>query len=265
MTPYKTAHSANPHEERGTTIINRQKYTCSAANMQSSRAMASNIDDDPQNASLTELKDQLRKYLQTYKPYVATAIIPKPNSIAKVPAERDMVHLKVGLQQENNPDNNDDQKEQMINKDDQEEEISTENQQEEEPHKRQQEEEASNDNPQEEETSNDNQQEEGTADKDDDVTHNRDNGTARYHGILSQRNGNSFLDSPIPSHIGGRNNREYDNITDDKSATTPYHKMIYYKRREDYYPQKRINQQVQEKSNMFPVANDSYNRRQSAQ
>jgi hypothetical protein len=270
------ARSVNTRKNHGTAISHRDEYTYSTANKQASKAITTTKEDDPQSAAIAELKYQLRKYLHPVYQYKPTLIVPEPNAIDKVSIERDMTHLKVGYQQQDEETNNaDHQEEETSNKDQQEEDTGNRDQQEEETSNNGQKDEEGTDKKdlQNKETSNSDYQAEEIAntddDDDDDDQQDGDNSISRYHGILSQRNAKSLLDSPIPSCIGSRSHRQdhtSSSITvDDETETTPRLNLIYYKRREDYYPQKRMMEhRVQEKNNVSPAANDSYGRRQSA-
>ncbi|CEP17240.1 hypothetical protein [Parasitella parasitica] len=87
-----------------------------------------------------------------------------------------------------------------------------------------------------------------------------------YHSVLSKKPVSSLLlESPIPSCIGSMDFKENNSfVTDDETITSPAN-LIYYKRREDFYPQKTIveQRQQQEEGEIYPPALNHSNRRQS--
>lgn len=93
----------------------------------------------------------------------------------------------------------------------------------------------------------------------------QNNHLTSYHGILSKKPASNFLlESPIPSCIGSIDfNENHSFLTDDETVTPPAN-LVYYKRREDFYPQKITEQQQQEEGNIYSPA-FNHNRRQSIQ
>jgi hypothetical protein len=86
-----------------------------------------------------------------------------------------------------------------------------------------------------------------------------------YHGILSKKPVSSLLlESPIPSCIGSIDfNENHSFLTDDETITSPAN-LIFYKKREDFYPQKITEQRQQKEGKIYPPALN-HDRRQTIQ